>query len=110
MNISSEERLDIHFITVNGKVESFGVCYELLFEGTWRPLKRCDNSHDTLPPHCHIYGFKRGGTVEDESLRVNLPEGEPGKLLTQVIADLKRNRVTILEGFKSSYERDRKNN
>lgn len=108
-DISSQERLNVHFVTVGGKVESFGVCYEYLFEGKWTALKYCDNSHDTKSPHCHVYALRKGEVVENDKLYTLLPDEDPAKLLTQVIDDLKRNRVTILSSFKLTHERDNKN-
>lgn len=108
-SLSDTERLDVHFITISGKVESFGVCYEHLFEEEWIPLKWCDNSHDTKEPHCHVFGFKGGKIKEDRGLRTLLPDEDPNLLLTQVIEDLKRNRGIILSSFRTAYERERKN-
>lgn len=93
--ISGDDKLEVSLKFKRGKVVIFSIIYRKRIENRLRMVKRCDNAHGNLPPHCHIYKFGGGGHRE-------LLPGEPGTIATEIINDLKENYQKIIDNFQFS--------
>ncbi|KKR01829.1 MAG: hypothetical protein UT51_C0005G0028 [Candidatus Nomurabacteria bacterium GW2011_GWC2_39_41] len=102
--LNIDERIEVCFNIKKGVVTHYSVALLLKLNGRWQDVKRCDNSHVGVAPHCHLYSYTEQGRKE---AKIYL-QGKPADLLTALILDFKQHHGSIISNYKLSYEKSRR--
>lgn len=91
LQLSSEDKIRIHFKQNKGKVSHFIVQYYALINGRWRTIMRIDTCHGFA--HKHVY-------YADGKQRVIRIPGELNLVFTESIKYIKKDFLKIKENYK----------